>query len=508
VVLEALSCGVPVVAIEDPAYECVENGRNGFLVKKDKSIFASKILEIIKNKKLQEEFSANAFKTAERFSVRAMVDSLEGVYLKMLDKYNKESIGRIMKLNERSERIFVIHIAFWVAIIGVRTLIFFFYQLSDPYPTALIGSQTFYHSTAGLIMIFLGLSLLLKKRGMGLLSLLSLGFGAGWIADEAWSVLNTPTSAFDYWDYFNLVPILLLGIVPFFFSKTGMKDRPKFYITSKQQSHVNPKNPKVSVVIPAYNEEEFIGTTLKSLINQTYKNFELIVVDNNSSDQTADVARRYGARVVFEKKKGVASARQTGFFASKSDIIACTDADAVVPENWLEKIVSAYEKDKKLIAFGGLSALYSGPVTARAAGRYLFPFFWSIDRILSGGWNLAGFNMSVKRKAFKEIGGFRTDLTLGEDVDLAQRLRQKGKVSIDTNFLVYASGRRYRLGLIEGIMTYAPSWIMRVLFKQEKFLTFNPVRSETLSASKLKYVPIGITALFICALFYLARVKG
>ena len=120
---------------------------------------------------------------------------------------------------------------------------------------------------------------------------------------------------------------------------------------------------------------------------------------------------------------------------------------------------------------------------------------------------MAGFNMSVKASAFRKIGGFRIDLTLGEDIDLAQRLRKVGRVEIDTNFCVYSSGRRFRNGLLMGIATYAPSYFMRVVFKKEKFLTFNPVRSEKSSQSNFNHIPLALTTVFIAVLFYLASLR-
>lgn len=505
VILEALSAGVPVVAVDDPAYECIKNGENGFLVKKDKNEFASKVLSIIGNQDLRQKLSNNALVSAEQFSVKATVDSLENIYFKLLEASNQESVQRIMDQNARKERFLVINIAFWTTVIATRLFIFTFFPINETYPKLIIGSEYFYRLTLGLLLVFLSLSFYIKKRNIGLFPLLFLGWGLGWVADEFWSLLNSPLKVSDYWNPFNLFPILTLGLIPLFLSKINIENRPKFYINAKENIHLNPDNPKMSVVIPAYNEADFIGTTLKSILNQTYRNFELIVVDNNSTDNTREVAEKYGAKVVFEGKKGVASARQKGFHEARGEIIVCTDADSMVPENWLEKIVSEYEKDPSLVGFGGLGVLYSGPVTARAAARYLFAAFWFLDKILSGGWNLAGFNMSVKKDAFLKVGGFNTNLTLGEDIDLAERLRSVGKVKIDSSFLVNVSGRRYRFGLFGGVMTYAPSWFMRVVFKKDKFLTFNPVRSEQLAHSKLSLLPLGLVVFLLAVLFYAAN---
>ena len=505
VILESLSAGVPVVAVDDPAYECIKNGENGFLVRYEKKEFASKVLLLIGDRDLRQKLSNNATLSAKKFSVKTTVNSLEAIYFKLIEASNQESVQRIMDQNERKERFLVVNIAFWATIVATRLFIFTFFPVNETYPKLIIGTEYFYRFTLGLLLVLLSLSFYIKKRNTGLLPLLFLGWGLGWIADEFWSLFNSPLKVSDYWNPLNLFPILTLGLLPLLLSKINIENKPKFYINSKENIHLNPDNPKITVVIPAYNEAEFIGTTLKSILNQTYRNFELIVVDNNSTDNTRQVAEKYGAKVVFEGKKGVASARDKGFREARGEIIVCTDADSIVPENWLEKMVSAYEKEPDLVGFGGLGVLYSGTVTARAAARYLFSGFWFLDKILSGGWNLAGFNMSVKKAAFLKIGGFDTNLTLGEDIDLAERLRSVGKVKIDSSFLVNVSGRRYRFGLLRGVLTYAPSWFMRVVFKKDKFLTFNPVRSEGLASSGAYLLPLGFVVFLLAVLFYAAN---
>lgn len=506
VVPEALSAGVPVVAIDDPAFECIKNGENGFLVKRDKKEFASKILSILENDKLRETMAKNALESSRKLSVVSTVDSFERIYFGLLDKYNKESIYKTMGQNERKEQLFVVNIAFWLAIASTRFLTFLSYTPADPYPKLIFGVNSFYHFTFGVFLILISFSTLLKRRSFTLASLSTIGLGLAWTADELWSILGMHKTANDYWNIGNLAPIFIAGAILLGFLKMGRPATPKIYISTREK-HDNPVSPKATVVIPAYNEEKFIDTVLKSLVNQTFKNFELIVVDNNSMDKTGEVAEKYGARVIVEKNKGVANARQAGFFASKGEIIATTDSDSVVPENWLEKIVEKFSKEKELVGFGGLSTLYSGPVSARAAGRYLFPLFWITDKVFSGGWNLAGFNMAVRKSAFVNIGGFNTDLTLGEDVDLAQRLRKVGKVDIDKALAVFVSGRRFKNGLLPGVMTYAPSWFMRVIFKKDKFLKFPTIRSEKISNSKLAFLPLGIVAVFILSLFYISNPK-
>ena len=503
VVLEALASGVPVVALRDPAYECIENGKNGFLVKKDPKEFAGKVVSILANKETRERMSESAVRSAEKFSVKSTVDQLENVYYELLEKYNKESVERIMKQNERGEHVFVALVSFFTTILLTRFFILF--ARSSEYPQFILGGSQVYHSQAALVFLLLIFAAFIKRRKIGFLGVLLAGISLGFIVDELWSIIFAHESIKNYWSPLNLLPVFFVSFLSIFISRFKKKTQPQFYIGLKEQKHVNPNNPRITVVLPAYNEENFIGATLKSLVNQTYKNFELIVVDNNSTDRTAEVAEKYGACVIVEKQKGVAKARNAGFSAARARIIASTDSDSIVPQNWVERIVTEFEKDDSLVAFGGLSNLYSGPVSARAAGRYLFKAFWVIDKILSGGWNLSGFNMAVQKDAFLAIGGFNTSLTMGEDIDLAKRLREVGKVYVDANFIVFVSGRRYRNGLLEGVMTYAPSWIARVLFHQDKFLNFPSIRSEKGTSKNLSFLPMLFAAGILSLFFLLAN---
>lgn len=243
--------------------------------------------------------------------------------------------------------------------------------------------------------------------------------------------------------------------------------------------HKNPENPPISVVIPAFNEEKFIERTLTSLMNQDFKDFELIVVDNSSHDRTGQIAERFGAKVIFEPKEGVGYSRQAGFMAAEAPIIATTDADTIVPPNWLSKILKAFDRDPELVAFGGFHALYNGPFLARFAVRYLIFIPWIFDRIFTGGWSLSGANLAVRKRAFLRIGGFNTKLKLSEDSDLSQRLRSVGRVGLDMGFRVETSGRRYGNGLFIAIMQYFPNGLARIFLKKpEKFSKLHAIREE------------------------------
>ncbi|MGB9598505.1 MAG: glycosyltransferase, partial [Minisyncoccales bacterium] len=195
----------------------------------------------------------------------------------------------------------------------------------------------------------------------------------------------------------------------------------------------------ISVVIPAYNEERNIGQCLAALKKQDFpsKNYEIIVVDNNSTDKTAQIARKMRAKVVFEKTQGYVFALRRGCSQAKGEIIAITDADTLVSKDWLKKIYQAYQKNPQVVCLGG-RAIYKPKVPLAVLMELLFAL---------GGWILKlfpGFNLSIKRDVYQKIGGFREEVNFDTDVDLCLRARREGKMLFLWNNPVVTSSRRFR----------------------------------------------------------------
>ena len=111
----------------------------------------------------------------------------------------------------------------------------------------------------------------------------------------------------------------------------------------------------VSVVVPAYNEEKLLARCLLSLTNQTFprQDYEVIVVNNASTDKTVQIAEKYADQVIDESQKGLMFARQAGFQAAKGKYILRTDADAFVPFNWIEQVVGTFQKYPHAVAVSG-----------------------------------------------------------------------------------------------------------------------------------------------------------
>lgn len=97
---------------------------------------------------------------------------------------------------------------------------------------------------------------------------------------------------------------------------------------------------KISVIIPCYNEEQSIGEVIKNIKKSIPQNLlqEIIVVDNNSTDKSAEISKNNGAKIILEKKQGYGAALKTGFKEAQGEIIATLDADGQYPAELIPKI--------------------------------------------------------------------------------------------------------------------------------------------------------------------------
>jgi glycosyltransferase involved in cell wall biosynthesis len=235
----------------------------------------------------------------------------------------------------------------------------------------------------------------------------------------------------------------------------------------------------ISVVIPAYNEAKYIGDCLEALQAQTYppQQFEIIVVDNGSSDDTARLARAYGARVVMELKKGVALARQRGFREARGPIIASTDADTCVPSWWLECIAMDLARDQRLGGVCGPVYFTDGRPNERLLMRYPLTWAMSLANRLGRTW-WAGNNFAVRSDVFWQVGGFSgfdSAGLVGEDIYLAQQLRRVTRLLFDPRLAVYTSARRAREGYFSFLRRTTAN-LVRVVFLHQRPLPWPDIR--------------------------------
>jgi glycosyltransferase involved in cell wall biosynthesis len=265
--------------------------------------------------------------------------------------------------------------------------------------------------------------------------------------------------------------------------------------------------PRFSVVIPAYNEASYIAKTLLSLSKQDFKGgFELIVVDNNCTDNTAVIAKQHGARVVNQPTAGTCWARQAGTLSAKGQIIISTDADTTFSQNWLSRIDKDFTDNPKAVAVCGPCQYVLGPLWGRVYARWLFGLVNFVYKFTGQPFYASATNIAFKKSAFVS---YDTNLPQGGDeLDLIRQLKQQGIVEYDNHNPTYTSSRRLERGFIYNffvswLIYYIIEYNLNRLFKRP-ILGVAPSFRTDLSTRRQLFIKLGWAALPVM-IFILAR---
>jgi glycosyltransferase involved in cell wall biosynthesis len=186
---------------------------------------------------------------------------------------------------------------------------------------------------------------------------------------------------------------------------------------------------RVSLVIPAYNEENHLKACLQAALNQTIPFFEIIVVDNNSTDRTAEIAGSFpGVTVLKEPRQGKVYARTAALDAARGDIIGRIDADTILPCDWT-RVVHEVFSGSKVDAVSGRAKYYdtAGAWLVDAADHF---FRKRLAYELRETLFLQGANMAIRRKAWQLVKPHlcADNRRIHEDFDIAIHLQQQGLV--------------------------------------------------------------------------------
>ncbi|MFH0896957.1 MAG: glycosyltransferase family 2 protein [Candidatus Bathyarchaeota archaeon] len=211
--------------------------------------------------------------------------------------------------------------------------------------------------------------------------------------------------------------------------------------------------PRVSVVIPTWNEYPQIVRLLNSLKVQTLLPWEIIVVDKDSTDGTGKYSERAGSRVIYDLGS-VAAARNVGVKACSGDIVAFTEGDIVLPHGWVETITSKFSEDQKLLAVAGPGYPYdSTGLSPNVVVEYLlynrFRAFMSRLRYFM----CSGYNMAVRREVFDSIQF--PDIVPNDDGLFGHMVSGLGRTLFSMDLPVQISSRRFRkLGFAQANLYY------------------------------------------------------
>jgi glycosyltransferase involved in cell wall biosynthesis len=220
----------------------------------------------------------------------------------------------------------------------------------------------------------------------------------------------------------------------------------------------------ISFIIPCYNEEAHIKDCIRSIRKHVwYIPYEIIVVDNNCTDRTAEIAEEELAFVIKEPRKGVVYARQTGYEHAKYDLIANIDADSRLYPGWIWTAMGHITKPEVVAVTGPI--IYDGATMAlRISTRIYYWFALQSNKYI--GVFLQGGNALIKKKALDKTNGYDLSIAFyGEDTMTAKRLEESGKIVFEPSLFIYSSPRRLEdQGIIKTTWLYLTNYLS-VTFK-------------------------------------------
>lgn len=206
------------------------------------------------------------------------------------------------------------------------------------------------------------------------------------------------------------------------------------------------KRLKLSLIIPAYNEESHLKDCLDSISKQTIAPYEVIVVDNNSTDNTALIAKSFKfVKVVAEKEQGLIPARNRGFREASGDLLARLDADSALDKNWVKTVHRQFEEESTDAITGPaliffeihfpkfLTKFWSKAYFKHALGAFRFQVLW-------------GPNMVIRSTMWQEIKAelCKDDKLVHEDQDISVIATSHGKrIKYVDDLIIYADGIRF-----------------------------------------------------------------
>lgn len=250
-----------------------------------------------------------------------------------------------------------------------------------------------------------------------------------------------------------------------------------------------PPQPKVTVITPIYNNAKMIGECLDSLLPQDYPDYEVIVVDDGSTDNTPDVVRRYPVKLITADHTGISAARNLAIRAARGDIVITMDSDLKVPKDLISRMVAPLMADPRrgvVMSWWDISNPENLVASLIFRGyEYFFDkleepnFFW-------------GYCFAIKKKIFDEVGYFDETLSLVEDVDFAYRVAHAGytiRILKDVRVWHY-----FRDSLLKHLKRHYKT-------ARHKFIYVVKMKRYTdHRASPVEYVKLAVHFLFLCSL--------
>lgn len=235
--------------------------------------------------------------------------------------------------------------------------------------------------------------------------------------------------------------------------------------------------PQISVVVPALNEEKLLPLCLSALKNQNFERcFEVIVVNGPSADSTGEIAKKLADKVIYVHRTGIGFARKRGFKVAKAPIIATTDADVVVPVNWLSRIYDYFSNNPSTLAISG-SYVFTNNNWLNFLSIIARPTAMLSHKLLTGTVTMSGNNSAFRKSAYVTAGEYNPNITGLEDVELGLRLAKIGRIDYLPSLAVSTTDRRFRGRALKHIFaTLIPTYI-KILKKENQTHSWPIIRA-------------------------------
>lgn len=256
--------------------------------------------------------------------------------------------------------------------------------------------------------------------------------------------------------------------------------------------------PEVSVIIPVYNGEKTLRKCLNSILGQAYENYEVIVVDNNSSDNTKEIIREFQKnnkkiKYIFEPKKSRGAARNSGIRKAKGEIFAMTDSDCTVPENWILEITKPIIHENETAVLGFEKDLVNNYWTKNIQKASLE----FTRRNLNGKYisHIDTKNFAIKSSVMKELM-FDPALRNLDDLDLYLRLKKNFRIKFEPAIIV---GHNHKSSFVKVVKINFDRayWAIRIYEKHKRAGLKNEAMFESMSVKNFFFFPFWLIFQFI-----------
>lgn len=261
-------------------------------------------------------------------------------------------------------------------------------------------------------------------------------------------------------------------------------------------------NPALSVVIPMYNAEKTVAKTLDSIFKNTFKNFEVIVVDDGSTDHSAEIVKKYPIQIFQQKNAGASKARNCGVAKARAEIIVFTDADIIIPDFTLEKIQRAYATQTGLEVLAGMpdSLNHYNNKFSDYENLYIHYQFNKQKNTTTAFYTSL---VAIKKSVFQKLNGFDERIAIIEDMDFGQKLLNAGHIIYLDKNLAFSHLKNFTLRGYIKKQIQKDSGIMKIKLRT---LKHGQINKKCFDASWLFQlgVPISLLVLLnlVLALFF------